>query len=134
MQSMKMLKVRAALEEKLRQKDISSSTLLKQKKNKMHLKPVNGYYFISLRPVTFEQGKCGMTKYFCIVFMIDRKLETRDDFDDDATGIDEIRPELMNGNASLSMSSKLSSLLTMQNKPRVWISPFPHMDFLSSSF
>lgn len=52
-------------------------------------------------------------------------LETRDDFDDDVTGIDET--SLRNGNASLSQSRKLSSLLVaMQNKPKVWISsPLP---------
>lgn len=48
-QSMKMLKVRAALEEKLRQKNMLSTALPKPEKNKKHLKPVNGYYFITIK-------------------------------------------------------------------------------------
>lgn len=52
-------------------------------------------------------------------------LETRDDFDDDVTGID--GTDMRNGNASLSQSRKLSSLrAAMQNKPKVWTSsPLP---------
>ncbi|PKI63782.1 hypothetical protein CRG98_015766 [Punica granatum] len=89
-QSMKMLKVRAALEEKLRQKGILSSAAPKGEKNRKHLKPVNGM------------------------------LETREDFDDNATGSDGTKHGLSNGNASLSESSKLSSLIVAkQNKTKI---------------
>ncbi|KAK4748943.1 hypothetical protein SAY87_015529 [Trapa incisa] len=87
-QSMKMLKVRAALEEKLRQKDFSSSNLPRLQKKKIQLKTVN------------------------------RMLETRDDFDDDA-GIDEIKHGFTNENASVSISSKISSVLSMKKKPKI---------------
>jgi hypothetical protein len=42
---MEMLKVRAALEERLKQKGILSSITPKPDKAQRHLKPVNGYCF-----------------------------------------------------------------------------------------
>ncbi|KAK9062350.1 hypothetical protein SSX86_019536 [Deinandra increscens subsp. villosa] len=79
LQSVEMLKVRAALEEKLKQKGFN----LKATKTdgvKKNLKPLNG------------------------------KLEARDDFDDDAFGIE--------GNQSKS-STRLSQFVTQTKKPRV---------------
>ncbi|KAM1492996.1 hypothetical protein ACFX14_024780 [Malus domestica] len=69
-QSMKMLKVRAALEEKLKQKGVFSSIALKTDKPRKLLKPLNG------------------------------KLESYDDFDDDTVNIEGGVHGLNNGRAS----------------------------------
>ncbi|KAH7572892.1 hypothetical protein JRO89_XS03G0030100 [Xanthoceras sorbifolium] len=89
-QSLKMLKVRAALEEKLKQKGVFSSIAPKPDKAKKRLKPVN------------------------------RQLETHDDFDDDAMDVERSTLGLSNGHVSSSRSSKLSQLVIAQpNKPSI---------------
>ncbi|KAH7547581.1 hypothetical protein FEM48_Zijuj01G0325000 [Ziziphus jujuba var. spinosa] len=80
-QSMKMLKVRAALEEKLKQKGLLGSITPKTEKAKKIMKPLN------------------------------RELETYDDFDDDAVNIEGANRGLSNGHASFLSSSKLSHLI-----------------------
>uniref|UniRef100_A0A5B7BUU4 Putative something about silencing protein 10 isoform X1 n=1 Tax=Davidia involucrata TaxID=16924 RepID=A0A5B7BUU4_DAVIN len=89
LQSIEMLKVRAALEEKLKQKGIFSSITPKCDRTQKHVQPVNG------------------------------QLETYDDFDDDAMVIERGTRGMSNGHASLLHSSKLSQLVTPQlNKPK----------------
>ncbi|XP_057957263.1 protein THALLO [Malania oleifera] len=90
-QSMKMLEVRAALEEKLRKKGIVSSVASKRDRAQKHLsKPMNG------------------------------QLETLDDFDDDTIDVDGSTRGLGNGKTSLLRSSKISQLVTPKvNKPKV---------------
>ncbi|BFG15890.1 hypothetical protein CerSpe_021640 [Prunus speciosa] len=84
-QSMKMLKVRAALEEKLKQKGVFSSITPKTDKPRKLLKPLNG------------------------------KLESYDDFDDDAVNAEGAIHGLTNGRAS-----KLSQLVGANpNKSKV---------------
>ncbi|KAI3430209.1 Sas10 domain-containing protein [Psidium guajava] len=85
-QSLKMLKVRAALEEKLRHKNVYSSIASKGEKNQKHLKPVNG------------------------------QLETYADFDDHATEDVASRHGLTNGHAGSLELTKLSNLLRVENK------------------
>ncbi|KAK6289330.1 hypothetical protein POUND7_000871 [Theobroma cacao] len=90
MQSREMLKVRAALEEKLKQKGIFSSNIQKPDKTKKHLKPVNG------------------------------QLETYDDFADDAMDVEGGARGSSNGLASSQHSNKIFQLLTAkQNKSKV---------------
>lgn len=50
---------------------------------------------------------------------LSRKLETLDDFDDDAVDINAYRVS-SNGNPSLSNSTKLSQLVTKAKKAKVW--------------
>ncbi|XVE90001.1 hypothetical protein DITRI_Ditri20bG0041500 [Diplodiscus trichospermus] len=89
-ESREMLKVRAALEEKLKQKGAFSSNIQKPDKNKKHVKPVNG------------------------------QLETYDDFADDAMDVEGGAHGLSNGHASSRHSNKISQLITSkQNKPKV---------------
>ncbi|GMI65952.1 EMBRYO DEFECTIVE 2777, Thallo [Hibiscus trionum] len=80
-QSREMLKVRAALEEKLKQKGIFSSNTQKPDKIKKHRKPVNG------------------------------RLETYDDFADEAMDVEGSAHGLSNGHASLKHSN-ISKLIT----------------------
>ncbi|XP_021282390.1 something about silencing protein 10 [Herrania umbratica] len=90
MQSREMLKVRAALEEKLKQKGFFSSNIQKPDKTKKHLKPVNG------------------------------QLETYNDFADDAMDVEGGAHGSSNGHASSQHSNKISQLLTAkQNKSKV---------------
>ncbi|KDO40110.1 hypothetical protein CISIN_1g005733mg [Citrus sinensis] len=89
-QSMEMLKVRAALEEKLKQKGVFRSIAPMPGKGKKRLTPVNG------------------------------QLETFDDFDDDATGVERGTLGMSNGHVSSLRSSKISQLVPAQpNKPKV---------------
>ncbi|KAI9194495.1 hypothetical protein LWI28_006527 [Acer negundo] len=89
-QSLEMLKIRAALEEKLKQKGVFSSIAPKPDIAKKRLKPVNG------------------------------QLETHDDFDDDAMDIERSTLGLSNGHVSSTRSSKLSQLATARpNKTKV---------------
>ncbi|KAL2506202.1 Sas10/U3 ribonucleoprotein (Utp) family protein [Abeliophyllum distichum] len=89
-QSVEMLKIRAALEEKLKQKGVFSSIAPKDDRVRKHLNPMN------------------------------RQLETLDDFDDEAMEIDGGAHGKSNGDASLSRPSKLSQLLALQrNKTKV---------------
>ncbi|KAK1587818.1 hypothetical protein Q3G72_017121 [Acer saccharum] len=89
-QSLEMLKIRAALEEKLKQKGVFSSIAPKPDIAKKRLKPVNG------------------------------QLETHDDFDDDAMDVERSTLGLSNRHVSSSCSSKLSQLATARpNKAKV---------------
>ncbi|XP_022878927.1 something about silencing protein 10 [Olea europaea var. sylvestris] len=89
-QSIEMLKLRAALEEKLKQKGVFSSIAPKDDRVRKHLSPMN------------------------------RQLETLDDFDDEAMEIDGVACGKSNGETNLSRPSKLSKLLALQrNKPKV---------------
>ncbi|TXG72718.1 hypothetical protein EZV62_001297 [Acer yangbiense] len=89
-QSLEMLKIRAALEEKLKQKGVFSSIAPKPDIAKKRLKPVNG------------------------------QLETHDDFDDDAMDIERGTLGLSNAHVSSTRSSKLSQLATARpNKIKV---------------
>ncbi|KAJ8775310.1 hypothetical protein K2173_020314 [Erythroxylum novogranatense] len=89
MQSIEMLKVRAALEEKLRQKGVFTSVAPKSNNSQKQPKPAN------------------------------RKLETNDDFDDDALNIENGRV-LSNGKTSEVVSTKLSQLVNAKlNKRKV---------------
>ncbi|XP_056174485.1 protein THALLO isoform X2 [Syzygium oleosum] len=85
-QSLKMLEVRAALEEKLRHKNVFSSIASKGEKNQKHSKPVNG------------------------------QLETYADFDDHATEDVASRRGLMSGHVGSLELTKLSNLLWVENK------------------
>ncbi|EEF31804.1 something about silencing protein sas10, putative [Ricinus communis] len=88
-QSVEMLKVRAKLEEKLKQKRLLSSFVPKLDKAQKHPKSVN------------------------------RQLETYDDFNDDAIDVERGNHGLSNGQASLLGSSKLSQLVSAKaNKPK----------------
>ncbi|GMI78914.1 EMBRYO DEFECTIVE 2777, Thallo [Hibiscus trionum] len=89
LQSREMLKVRAALEEKLKQKGIFSSNTQKPDKTKKHRKPVNG------------------------------QLETYDDFADDAMDVEGSAPGLSNGNASSKHSNMSKLITAKQNKSKV---------------
>ncbi|KAK3414452.1 hypothetical protein EUGRSUZ_H00317 [Eucalyptus grandis] len=91
-QSLKMLNVRAALEEKLRHKNVFSSNASKGEKNQKTSKPVN------------------------------RQLETYADFDDHATEDVASRHGLMNGHAGSLELTKLSNLLQVENKRQKVIS------------
>ncbi|KAM7508507.1 hypothetical protein LguiA_018960 [Lonicera macranthoides] len=88
LQSVEMLKVRAALEEKLKQKGVFNSVAPKRNGARKNLQTMNG------------------------------KLETLDDFDDDAVDINAYRVS-SNGNPSLSNSTKLSQLVTKAKKAKV---------------
>ncbi|XVF30491.1 hypothetical protein REPUB_Repub16aG0062600 [Reevesia pubescens] len=89
-QSREMLKVRAALEEKLKQKGIFSSNIQKPDKTKKHVKPVNG------------------------------QLETYDDFADDAMDVEGGAHGLSNGHASSQRSNNISQLISAkQDKSKV---------------
>ncbi|KAK2641974.1 hypothetical protein Ddye_023737 [Dipteronia dyeriana] len=89
-QSLEMLKIRAVLEEKLKQKGAFSSIAPKPDTAKKRLKPVNG------------------------------QLETHDDFDDDTMDVERSTLGLSNGHVSSSHSSKLSQLATARpNKAKV---------------
>ncbi|KAG6751211.1 hypothetical protein POTOM_045730 [Populus tomentosa] len=89
-QSMEMLKVRAALEEKLKQKGAFSSFTSKPDKAQKHRRPVNG------------------------------RLESHEDYDDDAVDDEKGNHRLSNGHTSLLGSKKLSKLvISKQNKPKV---------------
>ncbi|EXB55208.1 Something about silencing protein 10 [Morus notabilis] len=89
-ESMKMFKVRAALEEKLKQKGVFSSIAPKVDKDQKLRKPLN------------------------------RQLETYDDFDDDTANVEAPSRGLINGNASSRSSRKLSQLVAANpNKPKV---------------
>ncbi|KAF8014080.1 hypothetical protein BT93_H0040 [Corymbia citriodora subsp. variegata] len=85
-QSLKMLKVRAALEEKLRHKNVFSSNASKGEKKQKQSKPLN------------------------------RQLETYADFDDHATEDVASRHGLINGHAGSLELTKLSNLLRVENK------------------
>ncbi|KAK2979364.1 hypothetical protein RJ640_018444, partial [Escallonia rubra] len=88
--SMEMLKVRAALEEKLKQKGVFTSIAPKHDGAKKNLQPVNG------------------------------QLETLDDFDDEAVELEGAHGGMSNGHANSVRSRKLSHLVTPQlNKPKV---------------
>ncbi|XP_062090080.1 protein THALLO [Humulus lupulus] len=89
LESMKMLKVRADLEEKLKQKGVFSSSTPKIDKAQKLQKPLN------------------------------RKLETYDDFDDDTGNAQVAARGLTNGHASSLSSSKFSQLLAAGNKSKV---------------
>ncbi|XWS58736.1 hypothetical protein CRYUN_Cryun08bG0059800 [Craigia yunnanensis] len=88
-QSREMLKVRAALEEKLKQKGIFSSNIQQPDKTKKHVKPVNG------------------------------QLETYDDFADDAMDVEGGAHGLSNGHATSQHSNKISLIIGKQNKSKV---------------
>ncbi|KAF5728782.1 something about silencing protein 10-like isoform X1 [Tripterygium wilfordii] len=89
-ESMEMLKVRAALEEKLKQKGVFGSLASKPEKARKHQKLINGY------------------------------LETHDDFDDEAIDVERKTYGLRNGHASSLPASRLSQLVTLKvNKPKV---------------
>ncbi|PPD90668.1 hypothetical protein GOBAR_DD12407 [Gossypium barbadense] len=88
-QSREMLKVRAALEEKLKQKGIFSSNIQKPDKTKKHRKPVNG------------------------------QLETYDDFVDDAMDVEGSAHGLRNGLASSNHSNISKLITAKQNKSKV---------------
>ncbi|XP_019165891.1 PREDICTED: something about silencing protein 10 isoform X3 [Ipomoea nil] len=88
-QSMEMLKIRAALEEKLKQKGVFSSLAAKHENSKKRLRPVNG------------------------------QLATLEDFDDDAMDIEGGVHGVANGNGHLPRPSKLSKLVTQVNKSKV---------------
>lgn len=89
-QSMKMLKIRAALEENLRQRGLFSSIPSKPEKVEKKMKSVNG------------------------------KLETFDDFDDDAINVKGGSYGLQNRHADSLQSNKLSAFVTAKpNKPKV---------------
>lgn len=106
-QSMKMLKVRAALEEKLKQKGVFKSITPRTDRPQKHLKPLNGYDFTLIL--------CGLT-HFSIVqtnLELNRKLESYDDFDDDP-----VKSEGSNrGHASSLSASKVSQLVSA-NRPK----------------
>ncbi|XP_031129241.1 something about silencing protein 10 isoform X3 [Ipomoea triloba] len=91
-QSMEMLKIRAALEEKLKHKGVFSSLAAKHENSKKRLRPVNG------------------------------QLATLEDFDDDAMDIEGGVHGVANGNAHLPRPSKLSKLVTQVNKSKQFIS------------
>lgn len=89
-QSMEMLKIRASLEEKLKQQGVFSSIAPKAAKSTKNQQPVN------------------------------RQLETFDDFVDEAMEIDALANGRSNGDANLSRSSKISQQLTLRpNKRKV---------------
>lgn len=92
LQSMEMLKVRASLEEKLRQKGVLSKIAPKSVGVREHLRPVNG------------------------------QLETLDDFVDEAMDIDLVANSRSNDDANLSHSSKISQQLTLHSNKRKVIS------------
>ncbi|KAK4422026.1 Something about silencing protein 10 [Sesamum alatum] len=92
LQSMEMLKVRASLEEKLRQKGVFSSIAPKSVRVRERLEPVNG------------------------------QLETLDDFVDEAMDIDLMANGRSNDDANLSYSSKISQQLTLHPNKRKVIS------------
>ncbi|KAB5530033.1 hypothetical protein DKX38_020114 [Salix brachista] len=89
-QSMEMLKVRAALEEKLKQKGAFSSFSSKPDKAQKHPRPVNG------------------------------RLESHGDYDDDVVDGEKGNRRLSDGHTSSLGSKKLSKLvISKQNKPKV---------------
>ncbi|OAY26721.1 something about silencing protein 10 [Manihot esculenta] len=89
-QSLEMLKVRAALEEKLKQNGVFSSFAPKPNKAKKHAKSVNG------------------------------QLQTYDDFNDDALDVEKGKHGLSNGHTSFMSSNKISQLVSARpNKPKV---------------
>uniref|UniRef100_A0A6N2MEI3 Sas10 C-terminal domain-containing protein n=1 Tax=Salix viminalis TaxID=40686 RepID=A0A6N2MEI3_SALVM len=89
-QSMEMLKVRAALEEKLKQKGAFSSFSSKPDKAQKHPRPVNG------------------------------RLESHEDYDDDVVDGEKGNRRLSDGHTSSLGSKRLSKLvISKQNKPKV---------------
>lgn len=118
LESMKMFKVRAALEENLKQKGLFS-TVVPQTDNAQKLqKPLNRYFALLCFKLMFS---------FCwvlnqLIFKTNRKLETYGDFDDDTSNVQVSSRGLINGHASSLSSSKLSRLIAANpNKPKVQI-------------
>lgn len=89
LQSMEMLKVRAALEERLKQKGVFGSIAPKRNGVKRNLQPLNGH------------------------------LETHDDFDDNTVDIEGGSLAISNRQSQLSHSSTLSLIATQVKKPKI---------------
>ena len=112
---MEMFKVRAALEERLKQEVILSSRASKSDKAQKRLKPVNGYYFC-LSSLGWLLSEILSTNSLKLEW--NRRLVTYDDFDDDAIDVGATR--FSNGHASSLSTSKLSQIVSAKtNKPKV---------------
>lgn len=103
-----MLKVRASLEEKLKQKGLYSQTAPKPSNSLKRSNPANGYIFtlIYLLPYLFPTSVNLLT-----IYKFHSQLATYDDFDDDAINV--------NGTAGLSnghVSSKVSQFVNANLK------------------
>lgn len=114
-QSMEMLKVRASLEERLKQKGFLSSIVPKPNKAQKHLKPVNGYSF---SPRLYDLLLSHIVRTNSMKLVWNRQLVTYNDFDDDALDVGATR--FGNDPASSLSSSKLSQIVAAKpNKPKV---------------
>ncbi|XP_052173515.1 protein THALLO isoform X2 [Diospyros lotus] len=99
-ESAEMLKIRAALEEKLKQKGIFSS--------------------IASKPNRVNPDKVQSDRVQKHQKPINRQLETLDDFDDDATEPERGTHGMRKGNVSSPKLSQLITLHTQRNKPKVF--------------
>lgn len=114
---MKMLKVRAALEEKLKQKGVFGSITPKTNKALKLMKPLNRYCF---PPLLFGLWFLHIVSANSANLEMNRELETYDDFDDDAVNVEGATHGLNNGHKSSLSSSKLSHLVAANpNKIKV---------------
>lgn len=118
---MEMLKVRAALEEKLKQKGVFSSVAPKHQSAKRNVQPLNGYVLYSRALLGFyiifySQFISGI---YINSLLLDRQLQTLDDFDDNASDIR--GQEKRNGHAQFSHSAPLSKIATRVKKAKVGI-------------
>ena len=112
---MEMLKVRAALEERLKQECILSSRASKSDKAQKRLKPVNGYFFC-------KALQCLLLSEIFSTNLLelewDRRLVTYDDFDDDSIHMG--ATSFSNGHAGSLSTSELSQIVSAKpNKPKV---------------
>lgn len=108
-----MLKVRAALEKKLKQKGIFNSITPRTDIPQKLLKPLNGYHFALIFPYLTHAS---IVRTNSTNLELNRKLESYDDFDDDPVNVEGAN----HGHASSLSARKVAQLVAAnRNKSKV---------------